>query len=267
MPTQRDADVPNQRVAEHAVPASAGRDWGDLMCIDIPEKLRDQDVAVGLVKKYFEDGPDGRARYSGAYFERLGGGGDRPEVAYQITAEDLLAVSMLSVPVVRYYALYVLDYRGREISGLLARIPLDVKLADNGADDYIAQGGPAWELWQLLHDIKPPLHRNRLGPVAAGKLLARKRPHLIPVYDSHVKKALGRPWDDQTWWSDLRCHLSKDDALVGELGTVRDRAGAGHLSLLRTFDVMCWMFQPSGTVNPMRKRRPRSRPEPGRAGQ
>ena len=54
------------------------------------------------VVKYFADDPaTGRARYAGAYFERLGGGGDRPEVAYQITAEDLLAVSMLSVPVVR----------------------------------------------------------------------------------------------------------------------------------------------------------------------
>jgi hypothetical protein len=79
------------------------------VCLDIPVELRDENVAVGLVKKYFEDDPaTKRARYSGSYFERLGGGGDRPEVAYQITAEDLLAVSMLSVPVVRYYALHVL---------------------------------------------------------------------------------------------------------------------------------------------------------------
>jgi Family of unknown function (DUF6308) len=114
------------------------------MCIDIPEELRDEDVAVRLVKDYFADDPaTGRAEYSGAYFERLGGGGDRPEVAYQVTAEDLLAVSMLSVPVVRYYALHVLDYRAREISGLLAQIPVDVALADDEAEHLIAQGGPA----------------------------------------------------------------------------------------------------------------------------
>jgi hypothetical protein len=213
------------------------------MSIGIPDELRDEDVAVRLVKQYFADDPaTGRARYSGAYFERLGGGGDRPEVAYQVTAEDLLAVSMLSVPVVRYYALHVLDYRSREISGLLAQIPLDVTLADDEADQLVAEGGPASELWQLLHGIKPrPQDRNRLGSVAAGKLMARKRPHLIPVYDSHVKKVLGRPWNDKTWWSDLRCQLIKDDALVRELETVRTRAGAGHLSLLRTFDIMCWM--------------------------
>ncbi|MGH3292554.1 MAG: DUF6308 family protein, partial [Trebonia sp.] len=214
------------------------------MCIDIPGGLRDEDVAVGLVKAYFADDPaTGRARYSGAYFERLDGGGDRPEVAYQFTAEDLLAVSMLSVPVVRYYALHVLDYRGREVSGLLAQIPLEVTLADAEADHLVAEDGPAWELWQLLHDIKPrPRDRNRLGPVAAGKLLARKRPQLIPVYDSHVKDVLGRPTADRWWWRDLRCQLLKDEDLVLELESVRVRAGAGHLSLLRTFDIMCWMF-------------------------
>jgi hypothetical protein len=214
------------------------------MCIDIPNKLRDENVATGLVKAYFADDPaTGRARYSGSYFERLGGGGDRPEVAYQITAEDLLAVSMLSVPVVGYYALHVLDYRGREISGLLAQIPLGVNLADDEAERLIAEGGPAWELWKLLQDIKPRREdRNRLGPVAAGKLLARKRPHLLPVYDSYVKEVLKRPRNDQAWWGDLRCQLIKDDALVRELEIVRARAGAGHLTLLRTFDIMCWMF-------------------------
>jgi hypothetical protein len=164
-------------------------------------------------------------------------------VAYQITAEDLLAVSMLSVPVVRYYALHVLDYRGREISGLLAQVPVDVKLADDEAEGLIAQGGHAWELWELLREIKPrPRDRNHLGPVAAGKLLARKRPHLLPVYDSHVKQVLKRPRNDQAWWHDLRRQLTRDDALVSELEAVRARADAGHLSLLRTFDIMCWMF-------------------------
>jgi Family of unknown function (DUF6308) len=214
------------------------------MCINVPERLRDEDVAVELVKEYFADDPvTGLARYSGAYFDRLGGGGDRPEVAYQITAEDLLAVSMLSVSVVRYYALHVLDYTGREISRLLSQLPVDVELADDGAGDLVAQGGPAWELWELLRGIKPRSQdKKHLGPVAAGKLLARKRPHLIPVYDSYVEKVLGRTRTHGTWWRDLRCQLTRDAALVSELETVRTRAGADHLSLLRTFDIMCWMF-------------------------
>jgi hypothetical protein len=170
---------------------------GDAVCIEVPKALLDQNYATGLVREYLAKDGDGRFRYSGAYFERLGGGGDRPEVAYQVTAEDLLAVSMLSVRVIRYYALDVLVYQAREISGLLAQIPVGVTLADAGADELIAEGGPAWKLWKLLHDIKPPLERSRLGPVAAGKLLARKRPELIPVYDSHPEEgpeqAPGRP--------------------------------------------------------------------------
>jgi hypothetical protein len=120
---------------------------------------------------------------------------------------------------------------------------VDVALADDEAEHLIARGGPAWELWELLSTIRPrPQDRNRLAAVAAGKLLARKRPHLLPVYDGHVREVLRRPSNDQMWWSDLRCQLIKDDALVRELEAVRARAGAGHLSLLRTFDIMCWMF-------------------------
>jgi Family of unknown function (DUF6308) len=215
------------------------------VCIKIPGALLDENYAVKLLKEYLEKDGDGRFRYSGAYFERLAGGGDRPEVAYQVTAEDLLAVSMLSVRVIRYYALDVLVYQAREISGLLAQIPVGVTLADAGADELIAKGGPAWKLWELLHDIKPPLERSRLGPVAAGKLLARKRPELIPVYDSHLKRVLSRHWNDQTWWGDLRCQMTKDAELVSELEVVRARAGAdaAHLSLLRVFDIMCWMLE------------------------
>jgi Family of unknown function (DUF6308) len=214
------------------------------VCIEIPEKLLDEGYAVGLVREYLEKDSAGRFRYSGAFFECLGGGGDRPEVAYQVTAEDLLAVTMLSVRVIRYYALDVLVYQGREISRLLAQIPVDVTLADDGADKLVAEGGPAWKLWHLLHDIKPPFDRSQLGPVAAGKLLARKRPQLVPVYDSYVQKVLNRTRVRGTWWSDLRCQLTKDDVLVSRLEAVRAGAGAdaAHLSLLRVFDIMCWML-------------------------
>ena len=118
------------------------------MCIEIPGALLDEDgalledYAVGLVKKYLEEDGDGRSRYSGAYFERLGGGGDRPETAYQFTAEDLLAVSMLGLRVDGYYALHVLDYQARELSGLLARIPLGIALADPEAEGLDRRGRP-----------------------------------------------------------------------------------------------------------------------------
>jgi hypothetical protein len=212
------------------------------MRIKVPVKLRDEDNAVRLVKKYFAADPrTGRARNSGAYFERLSGAGDWPETAHQLTASDLSAVSLIGTTVAGNYALHILDYEADEISTLLAQIPLHVTLTDDAAVALIGEGGPAWQLWELLRAIKPPA-QGRLGPVAAGKLLARKRPHLIPIYDSHVKAALGRRRNDESWWSELRTLLVTDEALVGELETVRTRAGAGHLSLLRTLDVLCWMY-------------------------
>jgi hypothetical protein len=210
--------------------------------IKIPVKLRDEPNAVRMMERYFAVDPrTGRVRDSAAYFERLGGGGDRPETAHQITAEDLLAVNMLGTPVDGYYALQILEDQAGDISALLAQIPPDVKLTDDGAADLIAEGGPAWQLWEPLRAIKRPAN-GRLGRVAASKLLARKRPHLIPVYDSHVKGTIGRRPNDQTYWTDLRSLLTTDDAPVRELETIRTRAEVGHLSLLRTLDVLFWMY-------------------------
>lgn len=52
----------------------------------------------------------------------------------------------------------------------------------------------------MIRDIKPRSGDNQLGRVAAGKLLARKRPHLIPVYDSRVEMVLNRTRIHGTWW-------------------------------------------------------------------
>ena len=82
------------------------------MTISIPARLRnDEDFAACLVKRYLAGDPAGRAIYSGAYFERIGGGGDREDIADQFTAEDLLAVGMLSVRIEGYHALEILCYR------------------------------------------------------------------------------------------------------------------------------------------------------------
>ncbi|MGO9779353.1 MAG: DUF6308 family protein [Streptosporangiaceae bacterium] len=203
------------------------------------------------MKRYLAPDPaTGRARYSGAHFERMGSGGDRPEAACQFTAEDMLAVTMLGVRIEGYHALEVLYYQACELNDLLTQIPPGVALQDPQAEALIAEGGPAWRLWDMICDIEPHPDNHRIGPVAAGKLLARKRPHLLPVYDSRVKKVLNRPRTDNRWWRDLRDQLISDQNLVRELESVRHRAGAGHMSLLRVFDVMCWMFSWEGEHAP-----------------
>jgi hypothetical protein len=226
------------------------------MTVDIPRKLRDEDFATCLVKRYLAPDTAGRARYSGAYFERIGGGGDREDVVNQFTAEDLLAVTMLSVRIEGYHALEILHYQAGTLNHLLSQVPHDLALQDPRAATHIAKSGPAWRLWDAICDIEPRPESNRIGPVAAGKLLARKRPLLLPVYDSRIKKVLNRPRIDNQWWRDLHHQLINDPGLTQELDAVRHRAGAGHMSLLRVFDVMCWMFSWEGEHGPCAQETP-----------
>ena len=155
---------------------------GGTMGIDIPVRLRNEDFATCLVKRYLAPDPaTGRARYSGAYFGRIGGGGDQEDIANQFTAEDLLAVTMLSVRIEGYHALDVLHYQARDLSSLLTQIPPGITLQDPGAEALIAEDGPAWKLWEAIRHIKPRADHDSIGPITAGKLLARKRPDLLPV--------------------------------------------------------------------------------------
>lgn len=72
------------------------------------------------------------------------------------------------------------------MSGLLSAIPRDIDMADAEAD-VLAEGSPADQAWHLL------CAQHGVDWVIAGKLLARKRPRLLPVYDKVVRCALGRP--------------------------------------------------------------------------
>lgn len=188
--------------------------------------------AVGHLREYF--GLDGGAAYTGARFEGLGGGGDRVGVADVVTAEDLVAVQMLSVRVPKETALELLEGEtGRSLSDLLRRIPVDADMAEVDASE-LDTGSAAHQAWQLLRAL------DGIEWVTAGKLLARKRPRLVPVYDNVVKCLLGRP---SHFWLPLRTALRADDnALHHTLLDLRKRAGVPEtVSALRVCDIVLWM--------------------------
>ncbi len=116
--------TPSTRLAPYLTPENAG-------------------AAAAIVATYFTPRPTGA--FTEAHFERLGGGGDRPAIADEFTAEDLVAVSMLSVPVVGNAALEILLHRRNRLHGLLRRVPTDLTL---GAVDG-AEIGPEWPAWQV----------------------------------------------------------------------------------------------------------------------
>jgi hypothetical protein len=78
------------------------------------------------------------------------------------------------------------------------------------------------------------------GWVTAGKLLARKRPSLIPVYDNVVRCAFDHP---KEIWTALRDALRKDDGSFWKV--LEDLIkGAGipeEITPLRALDVALWM--------------------------
>ncbi|HEX3650937.1 MAG TPA: DUF6308 family protein, partial [Pseudonocardiaceae bacterium] len=95
-------------------------------------------------------------------------------------------------------------------------------------------GSPAWESWDLLRRCGGT---NRW--VSANKLLARKRPHLLPVYDSVVRAQLHHPaniWE--CLWSWFHGRPDRETAVQALQGEVD---GIGHVSLLRCLDVVLWM--------------------------
>lgn len=199
----------------------------------------DAERVVDDLRRYFGIGlPPGVGAFTGGRFEHLAGGGDRRQVADRFTAEDLVAVQTLSVTVPARVALDLLEGPlGTQLSELLRGIPSDTDLPDADAS-VIADGSPAYRAWRLLEG------QYKVGWVTAGKLLARKRPRLLPVYDRVVRCALGHP---PSFWTDLRTALREDDAaLHHRLLGLRQSAGLPEtVSALRVADVAVWMAHPA----------------------
>ncbi|SBT40680.1 DUF6308 family protein [Micromonospora auratinigra] len=203
-----------------------------LTLAEILAVLNDQ-RSVPELQAYF--GLDGGTPRTGNQFERLGGSGDRPEVRNVITAEDLIAIELLSVRVPPQTALDLLQGRlGRDVSAQLAVIPTDVGLGDEGALAHVDEKSHADRAWRLLK------RADGIGWVIAGKLLARKRPMLVPVYDEIVSCAFGTR---KKFWRWLHGRLREDKGvLVERLTELQIKARVPEeVSQLRILDVVFWM--------------------------
>jgi hypothetical protein len=199
----------------------------------LPAILREDnlDLAAAYLRDY-------TARWDGAHFECFGV--NEPN---RITADDLIAVSMLTVFVPARAAREILDDDADKISKLLAAISPDVALTDPRGSELVADHSEAAKLWKLLR--KP-----NIGPTIASKLMARKRPALIPVQDSVVRAAVG--WTrGSNFWTGMRDLLltGDDGAVLGRLRRIRAAAGiADRYTDLRTFDVVVWMAYHDNTA-------------------
>lgn len=194
---------------------------------------RDTDTAVDYLSSYYSVLDDGQPRYTGSRFESMAALNPDPDT---LGPADFIAVSMLSVNVPAEAALRLLDRDSQIISRLLGQIPVDQDIVDA---DPASLGGdsPAGHLWAVLRKA-----RDGLGPTRTSKLLAAKRPRLLPIWDTFVKEATGL--DSSDYWAKFQYALSDDNrSLWHWLQGLRPLAQTvpATVSELRILDVLLWM--------------------------
>lgn len=193
--------------------------------------------AVTLVKKYFGTLDESRTGYLGARFETFAGGGlQEPNV---LTLEDLLSVELLSVRIHVDAKLAILGELARDISACLEELPSDLAFEDLDDQQYQALLGddesPASQLWNILRA------QREIGQTKASKLMARKRPALIPIFDSVVREQAGLDHGSRDQWTVWREAFSGDRDFTAAIAHVRAESGQSQLTLLRTLDIVLWM--------------------------
>jgi len=176
-------------------------------------------TAVALLEQY-------AASYTGDAFEKLADS-DRN----RFTSNDVVAVSTLSVDIQPEVSIWLLGDGQAETAALLRDIP-DVPIWDEHAD--LSADSAAWRLWDLLKG------RHGMGRTKTSKLMAAKRPALIPVYDQHVARAL-QISDDTNYWAVWQEALRSDNTIRDLATETAAAVGSSHLSVLRTFDIVIWM--------------------------
>lgn len=214
------------------------------------------DEAVCRVSCYLRHEFDSREAcgFNGAHFESIGRNNFKDSDPDRFTAADLYAVTTLSVRVPASAGIRLLNELAEKSHELLREIPDEVDFTDLVDDsqgerfaELLGPNSKAVELWRLLCGLYD------VGSTTTSKLMARKRPKLIPIWDSEVKTETELP-NSNHQWEQFRV-LLRTDGVVDRLKRIRLEANAEHLSLLRVFDIAVW-HAGSASRRASRKRNP-----------
>ncbi|MGX5655970.1 DUF6308 family protein [Geodermatophilus nigrescens] len=164
--------------------------------------------------------------YPGRRFEWLGA-----RDPGRVTADDLVAVGLVSVTVPGDVALDLLEGDlGLDVVDCLARVPDDVPVADPRASGLLGTTSSLGLARDLIEE--------RAGLRAAGTLLARKRPLLVPVPDPVVWCALDVTGDGWDW---VLGAFGEDGVLAARVAAVRRAAGLLTTGDLWALQTIVWM--------------------------
>lgn len=150
----------------------------------------------------------------------------------QIEPVDLLGVSVLGSPLPGVGIEWLVSDEGRWLSAeILADIRPDARLDDTDTRCIIRAG----DLFRLLRTRTPV----KLSRSAVTRILAAKRPALVPIDDRLSRDFFAYPKGDE-WWMDWRLALTPEviervDEARSE--AARDIDAAADLSDLRILDI------------------------------
>lgn len=166
--------------------------------------------------------------FAGRHFETLSAMGE-PD---KFTATDLLAVEALSIKFPSDAAVVLLDEkRAESLNEELLGIPANKNMWEVPRKVF-EKGQAADRLHTKLQEVLPGV-----GWVTAGKLMAAKRPKLIPVFDTFVKDELKPP--SGYFWESMYDQLA--DPRRREVISHMVSCASDRVSLLRCIDVAVWM--------------------------
>ncbi|HEX2050901.1 MAG TPA: DUF6308 family protein [Actinomycetota bacterium] len=184
------------------------------------EELLADEHAVERVERYL----DPREPFAAFSFDTAG---ENPH--NELTNDDVLALNFLSAPIGPMTYRCLMELRPR-IASCLHKLSPQLHLWQLQSQAY----EDANALWKLLMDVR------NIGHVRASKLMARKRPNLMPILDKNVSAFFdGRT---SSFWEPLGKTLQ--DAELRARIEIRLRppgVDTSELSLLRILDIAIWM--------------------------
>lgn len=201
-------------------------------------QVGNEDSALELLRTYYAPlDADGRG-YAGGRWDAFDPSGTRAASPQGFTADDLLACSLLSAPIPPEAVCQMLEGEtAQRFNALLRDIPMGSDFVDVDPDGLAYE--PVHALYRALRGLRG------VGETRATKLLARKRPFLVPIVDGVVRATAFPGLERQ--WKPLYLALNADNrALDRHLRALHTAAGLPDaVPTLRVFDVVTWM---SGTA-------------------